>query len=178
MQNEHINMIYIEGGSDVDFVNTYCNATLESDSTEAKPYPYRFECQSMGTRTLKLLKQDNFPAWDASFYNRKVILYLKYIINNNNKSGTSSSWTATAYTQDIVSSEYRVSAATGTFEISEFQSPHISKINFLTKAWNKRTCKTNQLCMFYGYLLPSTLISDIPIEYMTFTLPREFNYSS
>jgi hypothetical protein len=31
--------------------------------------------------------------------------------------------------------------------------------NFPTQAFSKRTCRTNQLCMFYGYLLPSTTFS-------------------
>ena len=60
-------MIYVTGGSDVTFATSYCNATLESTTAQATPYPYRFECVISGTRSLKLYKQDNFPEWDSSF---------------------------------------------------------------------------------------------------------------
>ena len=32
--------------------------------------------------------------------------------------------------------------------------------------------------MFYGYLLPSTLSTPTPVNYMTYTLPPEFGYSN
>ena len=169
-------MIYVTANWEIAFVNSYCNATLESSTAEATPYPYRFECQVTGTRTLKLYKQDNFPDWDTSFYNRNVVIYLKYTISNS-KSGNSNYWYAYAYTTNAVNTDYLVSRAQGYFPIIEYQSPYIYKVNFPTQAFSKRTCRTNSKCMFYGYLLPSTLQSDIQLNYMTYTLPPEFGYS-
>ena len=97
MQNKHIEAIYITAGSEVTFLTSYCNATLESDSSEATPYPYRFECSSIGSRSLKLIKQNNFPEWTSAFLNKKVVIYLKYTIANW-KTGTSYQWKAYAYT--------------------------------------------------------------------------------
>ena len=140
-------------------------------------YPYRFECVISGTRSLKLYKQDNFPEWDSSFLNKKIAIYVKYTITDS-KTGNSYNWQATAYTTDQINNDYRVSLATGNFPIIEYKSPEMYKIDFLTKAFNKRTCRTESLCMLYGYLLPSTLISETQISYMTFTLAPEFGYSS
>ena len=176
MQNQHIQMIYFYANWEIAFTNSYCNATLESSTAEATPYPYRFECKVTGTRSIKLYKQDNFPTWDSSFYNRNVVIYLKYTISNS-KTGNSNSWYAHTYTADTTSSDYRVSQASGYFSIIEYQSPYIYKVNFPTQAFSKRTCRTSSTCMFYGYLLPSTLQSEIQLDYMTYTLPPEFGYS-
>ena len=177
MQNKHIQMIYVWADWEITFKNSYCNATLESTTEEATPYPYRFECKTIGTRSLYIYTQDNFPDWNENFTDKKVVIYLKYTIHNS-KSGNSNNWYAAAYTSTSYDNDKRVSQASGTFPISEYQSPFIYKINFPTQAFSKRTCRTNQLCMFYGYLLPSTLYSDIQIRYMTYTLPPEFGYSS
>jgi hypothetical protein len=42
LQNTNIRMIYITGPSEVTFSSSYCNATLESTTAEATPYPYRY----------------------------------------------------------------------------------------------------------------------------------------
>lgn len=170
MQNKEINMIYIATGSEINLVTTYCNATLESDSSEADPYPMRFECVSFGSQSLRLLKQSNFPEWTSDFTQKKIILYLKYTINDN-KYVTSNTWNAYAYTLNSVDNNYLVSQATGVFLIIEYLSPYIYKINFPTQAFSKRTCRTNQICMFYGYLFPTTLSTPVPVQYMTYTIP-------
>lgn len=171
LQNDKINMIYLTAPGEITIATSYCNATMESTAAEAKPYPYRFECYAMSSTTVMLYKQDNFPAWDASFINKKIIVYLKYQIANW-KTGSSNSWNVATYTITSANSWYRVSEGTGTFSIIEYLSPFIYKINFPTQAFSKRTCRTSQLCMFYGYLLPSTPLATIPLRYMTYTIPR------
>lgn len=176
MQNQLIKMIYVTVNWQIEFVNTYCNATLESTTAEALPYPYRFECQVAGDHALYLYPQDNFPDWQTSFTDKNIVIYLKYTIHDS-KSGNSNAWNAHAYTITSVNSEYRVSQASGTFPIDEFQSPYIYKVNFPTEAFSKRTCRINELCMFYGYLLPSTQYATTQLRYMVYTLPQEFGYS-
>ena len=70
----------------------------------------------MGSRNLYLYLQDNFPEWDSSFTDRKVVIYLKYTISNS-KSGNSNNWYARAFTTTSVNNDYRVSQAYGTFPI-------------------------------------------------------------
>lgn len=144
---------------------------MESLTGEAAPYPYRFECVQMGSNSVMLYKQDNFPAWIPAHINRKIIVYLKYQIADW-KTVSCNNWNVATYTiTSGPNSWYRVSEGVGNFNIIEYLSPYIYTINFPTKAFNKRTCRTNQLCMFYGYLLPSTPSSN-PIRYMTYTLPK------
>ncbi len=163
-------MIHLAAPTGISIIGTYCNATLESTSIETAPYPFRFKCQVMSTGYIQLIKQKDFPAWDSGFINRKVIIYLKYTIATS-VAVACSDWVATAYTGLSVSSSNVVSQAKGFFNVDQFISPSINAINFPTKSFSKRTCKTNEKCMFYGYLYPSTLYSDTPISYMTFTLP-------
>lgn len=178
LQNDKIRMIYLTAPGEITIATSYCNATMESTAAEAKPYPYRFECVSIGSNSLMLYMQDNFPAWNSGFINKKVIVYLKYQIANW-KTVTSNSWNVATYTLTSgPNSWYRVSEGWGTFNIIEYLSPFIYKINFPTQAFSKRTCRTSQLCMFYGYLLPSTDFAAIPLRYMTYTLPPEFGYSN
>lgn len=122
--------------------------------------------------------QDNFPAWTPAFINKKIILYLKYQIANT-VVGSCGNWVVATYTTTAsTSSQYRVSQGLGNFNIIEYKSPYIWSIDFPTMAFNKRTCRTSQQCMFYGYLLPSTPLAVIPLSYMTFTLPQQFGYSN
>ena len=126
---------------------------------------------------MKIIRQDNFPEWQPDWINKKVVIYLKYTISNS-RTVESNRWYISAYTYEgSTSSVYRVSQGWGTHHIDEYQSPYIYKINFPTQAFSKRTCRTNELCMFYGYLLPSTPTSSMSIRYMTYTLPPEFGYS-
>lgn len=126
----------------------------------------------MNSSSLWLRKSNNFPEWTSAFTNKKVILYLKYTISNS-CSGSSNDWLVRAYTKNDVDDDYEVARATGNFVISELKSPHIYKINFPTQAFSKRTCRVNQICMFYGYLLPSTASnSPLRVSYMTYTLPE------
>jgi hypothetical protein len=53
---------------------------MESDITEAKPYPYRFQCQVLNQYQIRLTKQSDFPAWNINHINRKIIIYLMYTI--------------------------------------------------------------------------------------------------
>lgn len=178
LQNKHVEMLYLTAPSEITFQTSYCNATLESTTAEATPYPYRFECYSIGSRSLQIIKQDNFPEWTPAFIDKKVVIYLKYTIEDW-KYTSSSNWYLHAYTvTGSTSSWNRVSQAVGTHHIDIYQSPYIYKINFPTQAFSKRTCRTNEICMFYGYLLPSTEYSDIPLRYMTYTIPSEFGYSN
>jgi hypothetical protein len=113
----------------------------------------------VSSNSVKILKQDNFPTWTSAFINKKVIIYLKYQIADW-KTVASNSWNVATYTiTSTPDAWYRVSEGTGYFSITEFLSPFIYAINFPTQAFSKRTCRTNQLCMFYGYLLPSTTFS-------------------
>ena len=140
MQNKDIEMIYVWANWEITFVTSYCNATLESTTEEATPYPYRFECYSIGTRSLYLRKQANFPEWDSNHTNKKIVIYLKYTISNS-KSGNSNYWYARAYTTtSTTSTDYRVAEAYGLFPIIEYQSPYIYKIDFWTQSVKERTC--------------------------------------
>lgn len=42
LQNEYIKMIYLTAPAGITIETTYCNATMESTTSEAAPYPYRF----------------------------------------------------------------------------------------------------------------------------------------
>ncbi len=164
-------MIYLTAPTGITIESTYCNATLESTTSEAKPYPYRFECLSVSSNAVQLIMQDNFPTWTSAFINKKVVLYLKYQIANS-VTGSCSNWDVATYTALTTNSQYRVSEGWGNFNIIDYKSPYIWSIDFPTMAFNKRTCRTSQQCMFYGYLLPSTPLAVIPLSYMTFTLPQ------
>lgn len=110
LQNDKIQMIYLTAPSGITIASSYCNATLESTTAEAAPYPYRFECWRIGSNYLQLIKQDNFPAWTSAYINKKVVIYLRYIIADW-LSGTSGNWNVNTYTYITTSPStwYRVS---------------------------------------------------------------------
>lgn len=56
--------------------------------------------------------------------------------------------------------------------------PYLYVISLWTKSFQQRTCKVNQQCMFYGFLLPTTPQATLTINYFTFILPKEFNYTA
>ena len=122
---------------------------------------------------MRLTKPTNFPAWESAFINRKIELYLQYIIADNLAGTNTGDWYATAYTDPTsTSSTYMVSQAKGKFYVINYMSPYIYVINFYTQSFTTRTCHTGEQCMFYGYLLPSTLSSNNQISYMDYTIPR------
>ena len=88
-----------------------------------------------------LLKQDNFPAWNSGFINKKVVIYLKYQIANW-KYTTSNTWNVNTYTIASTNTWYRVSQGWGTFDIIEYVSPYIDKINFPTQAFSNPSYTT------------------------------------
>ena len=136
-------MLYLSAPNEITFQTSYCNVTMESTTAEATPYPYRFECKSIGTRNLMINMQDNFPAWVPAYIDRKVVIYLKYVIADY-MSTISNQWSISAYTHASSTSSWnRVSQAVGTHHIDIYQSPYIYKINFPTQAFSKRTCRTN-----------------------------------
>ena len=107
---------------------------------------------------------------------KKVVLFIEYQIGAY--SGNTGNWEFNTYTADSLDSRFRVSQGFGLFPISEWVSPEIYTVQFPTQSFSKRTCTTRQLCMLYGYLLPSTSFADHPLDYMTYTIPSEFGYSS
>lgn len=97
-----------------------------------------------------------------------------YIISNGVGSSCSN-WYATAFTDtssSTTSSSNTVCQAVGNFNVINYQSPYIYQINFPTESFSQRTCTTGQLCMFYGYLLPSTLQSSYQVSYINFGIPK------
>lgn len=182
LQNAYVNSIWLTPpGGQIYLINTYCNATLESLSTEQTPYPYRFICTFSGSgwyQQVRLTKPANFPAWDASFISRKIIVYLRYNILSSLGANGMSNWVATAYAGTTQTTNDLISQGTGTFVIAPYVSPPISSVDFHTTSFNSRTCTINDQCMFYGYLLPSTLYSEYVIRKMVFTLPPEFKYAA
>jgi hypothetical protein len=44
LQNNKVQQILLTAPGGITLNSKYCNATLESDATEAKPYPFRFKC--------------------------------------------------------------------------------------------------------------------------------------
>jgi hypothetical protein len=94
---------------------------------------------------------------------------------SNGVGSSGSNWSATAFTDTtswLISSSTAVSQAVGNFNVIPYQSPNIYQINFPTQSFSKRTCTTGQLCMFYGYLLPSTLQSSYQVSYINFGIPK------
>jgi hypothetical protein len=179
MQNEYVQQIYIDSPSWIYLSTSYCNATLESTTGEADPYPYRFMCSVMNSGYVRIIKQDKFPEWNAAMTAKKVVVYLKYTINQNQIGGNTGNWYAYGINHlTSTSSTYQICRAHGNFYVDDFLSPYIYKINFPTLSFSKRTCRTNEVCMFYGYLLPSTLSSEYTIGYMDYVLPSEFGYSN
>lgn len=65
---------------------------------EAKPYPFRFKCEVMNSGYVKIIKQSDFPEWDAGHIDKKVVVYLKYTIDTNQVDGNTAKWYATAFT--------------------------------------------------------------------------------
>ena len=126
----------------------------------------------MSSQWLKINLQSDFPAWTSNFTGRPIFLYLRYTIADY-KTNNGNTWTAAAYTHlTSTSSDYRVSRATGNFPIVEYLLPFLYVISLWTKSFVQRTCTITEKCMFYGFLLPSTLKTDRAIRYMTFHLPR------
>lgn len=145
---------------------------------EALPYPYRFVCQSLGGNYVMLNLQSDFPTWTANFTGRSINVYLRYTILTSQMS-YSNYWYARAYTEPSSTSwYYQVSQATGRFSIVEYQTPFLYVISLFTRSFQQRTCNINEMCMFYGFLFPSTPTSTLAISYMSFLLPKEFNYST
>ena len=177
LQNKNIEMIYIYAGSEISIDTQYCNATMTTNVGEALPYPYRFICTSMSSRWVKLNKQSDFPAWTSDHTARSIFIYLRYTISDG-QNNYGNYWNAYAYTHATsTSSDYLVSQAQGRFAIVEYLLPYLYVISLYTKSFTQRTCAVDQQCMFYGFLLPSTLQSDIAVRYMTFLLPQEFGYT-
>jgi hypothetical protein len=177
-QNSNVNSIWLTVPSgQITLITTYCNATLSSSASEAKPYPYRFYCEHMGSGKVRLTLPSSFPAWDTTFPGRSVILYLEYIIADHVVTATLNDWIAIAYAGTTETNADLISRANGKFDIAPYISPPISSVDFHTTSFTSRTCTTNDQCMFYGYLLPSTEQSSYQISKMVFTLPREFSYA-
>lgn len=107
LQNDRILMVVLSAPGEITLVNNYCNATLESTTAEAKPYPIRFECTISGN-TVTLTRRDDFPAWTSAYINKKIFLYLKYRIADN-KFVTSNNWNVNTYTGLSVNNWFRVS---------------------------------------------------------------------
>lgn len=126
----------------------------------------------MGSRWVKLNKQSDFPSWNSTYTARSIFIYLRYTISNG-QYNYGNYWNAYSYTHlTSTSSNYLVAQANGRFPIVEYLLPYLYVISLYTKSFTQRTCAVEQQCMFYGFLLPSTLQSDIAIRYMTFLLPR------
>jgi hypothetical protein len=134
-------------------------------------------CQSMSSQWVKINFQSDFPTWTAAQTAKSIFIYLRYTISNGQLTN-GQYWNAYAYTHATsTSSDYLVAQATGRFAIVEYLLPYLYVISLYTKSFMQRTCTIEQQCMFYGFLLPSTLQSDRAIRYMTFLLPKEFGYT-
>jgi hypothetical protein len=132
----------------------------------------------MTTNWIKINLQSDFPAWTSNFTSRSVYVYLRYTISNSQVS-YSNYWTSQSYADSSnTNSNYLVAQGTGRFAIVEYQLPYLYVISLFTRSFGQRTCTINQKCMFYGFLLPSTLPATMTISSMTFLLPKEFNYST
>lgn len=109
-QNKNIQQILLIAPSYISLNLYYCNATLSSTSTEAKPYPYRFKCSVLSTSQVRITLQSDFPAWTSAFINKTVVLYIKYQITTNLLGANCSDWVAHAYTHpSSTASSYKVS---------------------------------------------------------------------
>ena len=178
IQNSNVKQIVIYAPSEITIDTQYCNATMQTFPGEAKPYPYRFVCQSMSSTSIVLNMFSDFPAWNSATTQRSIYVYVRYTILNS-KTVSSNNWQAYAYADpSSQSSNYYVSYAVGNFPIVEYQLPYLYVINFPTRSFSQRTCTVGQQCMIYGFLYPTTPSSSIVINRMTFLLPKEFNYSS
>jgi len=165
-------MIYLSSPPEITIDTSYCNATMQTYAGEAKPYPYRFVCQSLTNSWIMLNMQSDFPAWTSNFTGRSIYVYLRYTIQNY-QTAYSNYWTVQAYAHPSSTSwYYLVSQGTGRFSIVEYQLPYLYVISLFTRSFGQRTCTINQQCMFYGFLLPSTPSSSITISSMTFLLPK------
>lgn len=179
LQNDKIKQILIIAPSGISLNSKYCNATMYSTPSEAKPYPFRFQCQVISSYQVRITKNSDFPTWVPGFINKKIIVYLMYTISTGLLNTTISNWVATTFTDPTsTSSSLRVSEGYGNFYVDVYQSPYIYKIDFFTSSFTNRICQTGQQCMFYGYLLPSTLQTSYQIQYFDYTIPPEFMYSN
>ena len=177
LQNEHIQRIRIDAPGEVTLDTEYCNITMESVGMEAAPYPIRMTCQERWSYRVYVTLNSDHPTWQSNFTQREVYVYLRYTINDAQFT-TSNNWYVYTYSSLTTNTNDRISQASGSFPIQEFQSPYLYVLNFPTKSFNARTCAINEQCMFYGFIYPTTPISDIAITRMTFGLPREFKYTS
>ena len=172
LQNKNIQMIYITTGGEIVLDTSYCNATMVTSTAEARPYPYRCVCANMGSNWVMINMQSDFPKWTSAFTSKSIFIYLRYTISNGQVTN-GNYWYAYSYTHPTsTSSNYLVSQAQGRFPIVEYQLPYLYVLSLYTKSFTQRTCAVNQLCSFYGFLLPTTLSTDIAIRSMTFILPR------
>lgn len=90
---------------------------MTTTAAEARPYPFRFVCESMGSNWVKINMQSDFPAWTSAFTSKSVFVYLRYTISNGQVS-YGNYWYAYTYTHATsTSSDYLVSQATGRFAI-------------------------------------------------------------
>lgn len=177
-QNSKVSSIWlVVDTSQITLITTYCNATLTSTASEAKPYPYRFYCEHMSSGKVRLTLPSKFPAFDSTFPTRSIIIYLEYIIVDTVTTVNINNWVATAYAGTTETNVDLISQAVGKFAIAPYISPPISSVDFHTTSFTSRTCTINDQCMFYGYLLPSTLKTSYQISKMVFTLPPEFGYA-
>lgn len=143
LQNDNIQMIRLDAPSGINIDTTYCNATMETFTNEALPYPYRYKCTTMSSTYIVLNMQSNFPTWNSTFTNRKVIIHIRYTIPDW-YGAVSPTWYVRSYSHPTSNSGiYQISQATGTFNILNYQSPFLYKVNFNTKAFSKRTCHIN-----------------------------------
>ncbi len=136
-------MIELVAPFGISLINNYCNATMTTSLTEAKPYPYRFKCSIISSSTLRITLQSDFPVWQPDFINRNIIIYLKYTISQALLGSNCNDWIARAYTHvSSNSNNYVVSQARGNFYVINYMSPYIYKIDFFTLSFMKRICLT------------------------------------
>lgn len=143
LQNNKVQQILLTAPSGVTLNTKYCNATLQSDATEAKPYPFRFKCEVISTSQVRITQNSNFPAWTSAFINKKVVVYLMYTISQGLLGISCQNWVATTYTHPTtVNTNLRVSEAVGNFSVELYESPYIYKVDFFTYSFTKRICET------------------------------------
>jgi len=96
LQNLNIQHIRLNAPGGITLSTQYCNATVQSSSAEAKPYPFRLICHSMASNHIILRLQSDYPFWDPSFTQRDINVYLQYTIADATTS-PSGNWNAVAY---------------------------------------------------------------------------------
>ena len=110
LQNKNVQQILLNAPSGIVLNKVYCNATLESTTAEAKPYPFRFKCEVLNSYQVRINPQPDFPAWTSAFINKQIVVYLQYTIDLSLKGIATGDWVATSYTDvTSTSSNLRVS---------------------------------------------------------------------